>query len=167
MQSTSTKSAMMNGLWIGLLLSLKFILSTQKSNTLSIISLVISISIVFVLYKMALAYREKELNSIIDYKKAFNYIFQLYFFGSIISSSVMLVYTAYLSPSYLDFYLGETMKFYQILKIPVDDITYNFLEKIFKPAPFALGNLFSSTIVGTFWGLILATFVKKEKNIFE
>ncbi len=116
---------------------------------------------------MALAYREKELNSIIDYKKAFNYIFQLYFFGSIISSSVMLVYTAYLSPSYLDFYLGETMKFYQILKIPVDDITYNFLEKIFKPAPFALGNLFSSTIVGTFWGLILATFVKKEKNIFE
>ena len=116
---------------------------------------------------MALAYRDKELNTIIDYKKSFNYIFQLYFYGSVISSSVMLVYTAYLNTNYLNFYLNETLKFYQVIKMPVDENTYNLLEKIFKPASFALSNLFSSAILGTFWGLILAAFVKKDKNIFD
>ena len=167
MQSNVTKSAMVNGLWIGLLLSLKFLLSTQKTNILAFASLIISISIIFVLFKITLSFREKELNGIIDFKKAFNYIFQLYFFGAVISSLVMLIYTAYLNPTYLEFYFSETLKFYQVIKLPVDDNTYNLLEKVFKPAPFALGNLFSSAILGAFWSLILAVFVKKEKSIFE
>ena len=166
MQSNITKSAMLNGLWIGLLLSLKFLLSTQKSNTLGFISLFISVSIIFVLYRMAQSFRDKELNGVIEYNKAFSFIFQLYFYGAMISSLVMLIYTAYLNPTYLDFYLSETMKMYKLIKFPVDDNSYNLLEKIFKPAPFALGNLFSSAIAGVFWGLILAAFVKKEKNIF-
>jgi hypothetical protein len=167
MQSSITKSAMINGLIIGFLLSLKFIFSTQKISILVSLGLVISVSIIFILYRMSIRFRNEEFDGIISYGKAFSYILQVYFFGSIISSLVMFIYTAYINQAYLEMYLNTVMKIYHDIKFPIDDKNYNIMESIFKPAPFALSNIFSSIFTGAFWGLILAAFVKKEKNIFE
>lgn len=158
---------MINGLWIGLILSIKFLLSTQRNDSLIIISLLLSISIIIVLFKFAVSLREKEFGGKIHFGKAFNYIFLLYFYGAVISSLVMLIFTTYINKGYLDTYFNETLKLYQTIKLPIDDNSFSLLEKIFKPAPFALGNLLSSVFVGTFWSLILSVFVKKEKSIFE
>jgi hypothetical protein len=111
--------------------------------------------------------RNEEFDGIISYGKAFSYILQVYFFGSIISSLVMFIYTAYINQAYLEMYLNTVMKIYHDINFPIDDKNYNIMESIFKPAPFALSNIFSSIFTGAFWGLILAAFVKKEKNIFE
>jgi hypothetical protein len=167
MQSTITKSAMINGLIIGFLLSLKFLLSTQKTSILVSLGLVISVSIIFILFRMSIRLRNDEFDGIISFGKAFSYILQVYFYGSIISSLVMFMYTAYFNQAYLEMYLNMVMKFYHDINFLMDDKNYKIMESIFKPAPFALSNIFSSIFAGAFWGLILAGFIKKEKNIFE
>jgi len=63
--------------------------------------------------------------------------------------------------------INEVLKVYDSINFPIDDNVSSLMETIYKPAPFALLNLFSSAIVAAFWGLILAAFVKKDKSIFE
>lgn len=167
MQPNIFRSSMHNGLILGVLLSLKFLFSTPNNSVLSFVALLISILIVFALYKLAIRFRENECGGIIKYGQAFKYIFQVYFFGTIIASLVILIYTRFFNPGYLEFTLNSLLKMYDNFKFPIDDTTHKLMETLYKPAPYALLNIFSSMFVGAFWGLILASFVKKEKSIFE
>lgn len=167
MQQNITKSAKFNGLIVGVLLSLKFILSVQKFNFLTFLALFISVFIIVALYRMAIRFRDFDNGGTITYKQALLHIFLIYVFGSIISSFVILIYTTFVNPNYLSTLLDMLLKTYDSFKFPIDDKSYKFLEMIYKPAPFAIMNVISSLFVGGFWGLILAGFVKKEKSIFE
>lgn len=167
MQPNITKSAMLNGLYMGLLLSLKFIFSSQKLNLFGIIALFISIFIVFLLYRKSIHFRDTECDGVIKYGQAFSYIFLIYFFGSIISSFVALIYTSMIDTNLLNTMLNFSLKMYESFKFTIDDKTYKMYETIYKPAPFALLNIVASMFTGAFWGLILAAFVKKDKGIFE
>jgi len=167
MQPNITKSAMLNGPIVGILLSLKFIFSAQKSDILATLALFISALIILVLYKMAIRFRDTHFEGTIKYSQAYNFLFQTYLFGSIISSFVVLIYTSFIDTNYLAYLLDVLLKMYDSYKFSIDDKTLKVLETIYKPAPFSLFNIFSSMIVGIFWGLILAAFVKKEKTIFE
>ena len=157
----------MNGLIVGLLLSVKFLLSAQKFNLAGFLSLTVSIYIVLVLYRLAIKFRNNELDGTISYKYAFRYIFQIYFYGSIILSMVILIYTKYINPDFLGDYLNVVLKAYHDIKYPIDEQNTKILETVLSPAPFSIANIFSGIVGGAFWGLILAAFVKKEKNIFE
>jgi lipoprotein signal peptidase len=68
---------------------------------------------------------------------------------------------------FLAILLNDMLMLYDKINFPIDDATYDMLNSIFKPAPYALFNLMSSAIVAAFWGLILGLFLKKEKSIFE
>jgi len=166
MHSTIRKTAMRNGLIIGLLLSLKFIFSTQNSGILSFLSIMISISIVVLLYTLSVKFRDNELTGTISYGHAFSTIFQNYLYGAIILWLVMLVYISYINPNYLETYKDLTLKMYREYKIPINDNNYKALEVFFKPSSFIALNMFASAITGAFWALILAAFVKKEKSLF-
>jgi hypothetical protein len=98
--------------------------------------------------------------------EAFGYVFRVYFYGAVIGSLVVLVYTL-INVEFLAILLNDTLMLYDKINIPIDDTTYDMLNSIFKPAPYALFNLFGSAIVAAFWGLILGLFLKKEKSIFE
>ena len=167
MQSNISKNAMLNGLFIGLLLSLKFIFSVQKYNFFAFLTIAISVFIIFTLFRLTIRLRENEFGGVITYKQSFQYIFLIYFYGSIISSLVMLIYTKFIDSVFLQTMLDTQLKFYETLKLHIDDQTYNLLEKIYKPAGFSMLNIFSGLLGGAFWSLILSAFIKKEKNIFE
>ncbi len=167
MQQSILNSAKINGLIIGALISLKFVLGAQNNSILSLIALAISISIVLTLFRTATTFRDKNCEGSITYKHAFSFIFQMYLFGSIISSLVMLVYTQFIDKEYLDLLMNETLKMYEKMGISIDDKSYEYINLFFKPAAYALINLFGAIFGGAFWGLILAAFVKKEKSIFE
>lgn len=98
--------------------------------------------------------------------EAFGYVFRVYFYGAIIGSLIVLIY-AFIKVDFLSAMLNDILIMYDKINIPIDDNTYNILNSIFKPAPYALFNLFGSAIVAAFWGLILGLFLKKEKSIFE
>lgn len=161
------KSASQNGLLIGVLLSLKFLLSTQDNIILSSFAIVISILIIVAMYLMTKRFRDKDCEGFISYGISFRYILQIYFFGAIISSLVILIYTKFININYFDQYMNSALKMYDSMHIPLDDNSYKMLESLFKPSSYAILNLTFSIVIGAFWGVILAAFIKKEKNIFE
>lgn len=164
MQPTILKSSLNNFHIVGLLLTIKFILSVQKNNLLASFSIIISVFIVFVLYRMAIHFCDTEFKGLISYGQAFFYIFLIYFFGSIVSSIVIWIYISFIDTNFLGLTLDAVLKMYDNLQIPHDDKTNKLLEIFYKPAAYSFINVFFSMIVGAFWGLILAAFIRKEKN---
>lgn len=167
MNENSKKTAMLNGLIIGGLMSLKFLLGTSTVGFISFMALVISVSILVFMYRFAVAYRDNENEGAISYRHAFGFLFQVYFYGSIVLSLIVLLYTTFINQAYLESMSNEMLKMYDRINFPVDDSFISVMEAMYKPAPFALLNLFSGVIVGSFWALILGAFIKKEKSIFE
>jgi len=167
MESNISKSAMLNGLIIGFLLSVKFLLSVQKQGLFVFFGLVISVLIIVQMYLTTVRFRETESDGFISYGQAFKHLFLLYMYGAIISTLVVLIYTKFINSGYLEEALNNIMKVYSNFKIPIDDQTYKVLETIYKPISFSFLNLFSSLFTAAFWGLILAGFIKKNKSIFD
>ena len=167
MQQNILNSAKVNGLIIGCLLSLKFLLSVQNNMLLSFLAMAISVSIIVVLYSTAVKFRDIKCEGSIQFKHAFSFIFQLYFFGTIISSLVMFIYTQFIDKAYLETMMNETLKMYDKMGISMDDQSLSIVDNIFKPAAHALVNVLGGIFGGALWGLILAAFIKKEKSIFE
>lgn len=158
---------MQKGLIIGAMVSLKFILSIFGSTALSAIGFLISILVVVALFMFTKKYRDEENEGFMTYGQGFSYIFRTYLYGAILGSLVILVYTSFIQPDYLTGMTNDVFKMYDSMNISIDENMMNLVETIYKPTPFALMNVFSSAIVGAFWGLILAAFIKKEKSIFE
>ena len=167
MQKKTLKSALINFHIVGLLLSAKFILSTQSNSIFAFLTLFTSVSIIFVLYRITIRFRESECDGIISYFDAFKYIFLIYFLGSIVSSIVVFIYTQFINKDFLSFTLDFLLKTYEKMKIHIDNPTYSVIEKIYKPLPYSLLNIIASIFTATFWSLILSAFIKKEKSIFE
>jgi hypothetical protein len=167
MNSKFASSILKNFHIVGLLLTLKFLFSTQNHGLFSYLALVISISIIYVLYKISVHYRENEGAGTIKYSTAFFYTFFIYLFGSFVSSIVMFIYTQFINKEFLDITLNLILQTYEKFNIPINAETNKTLETLFKPVSYSFLNIFSSLFVGTFWGLIIAAFVKKEKDIFE
>ena len=167
MDENIKKSAMLNGLIIGGLMSLKFLLGTSKVGFISFFPLVLSVGILLFMYRFVVAYRDKEKGGILSYGQAFRLLFHIYFYGSIILSLIILLYSTFINKAYLEGMENEVLKMYETLNFPIEDSMVDMMSTMYKPAPFAMLNLFAGVLGGLFWGLILAAFVKKEKSIFE
>ena len=167
MQPNLLKSAFRNFHILGLLLSVKFILSAQKFNIFASLALILSIFIIFFLYRMTVHYRDTECNGKISFGQAFSYMFLIYVFGSIVSAIVMMIYTSFIDTHFLSSLLDVTLKMYEKFKIPMDDRTYKLIEAIYRPAAYSFLNVIFSMIGSAFWAVILAGFIKKDKSIFE
>ncbi len=166
MTQNFNKSAMQNGLIAGALISLKFLFSAIKIPVLSSLSFFVSIGIIVFLFYAAKRFRVNANGDVMTFGEAFGYVFRVYFYGSVIGSLVILIYTL-LNVDFLGSFLNDTLMIYEKMNIPIDDTTYDTLTSVFKPAPYALFSLLASVISAAFWGLILGLFLKKEKGIFE
>ena len=116
---------------------------------------------------MTVKLRDEEFDGVLSFGKAFRHILHVYFYGSIISSLVIFIYSSFINPQFMDVLFQSVLKLYHYFKFPIDENNYKVLENIFKPATYAIWNIIGSIIIGSFWGLILAGLAKKEKNIFE
>jgi len=168
MEQNSERSSINYGLlYLGGLISLKFLLSAPKIGFLSAISFFISILILFLLYKFAVQNREQNHGGIISFGKAFSFMFKIYFFGSIISAVIMLIYSGFINKDYFASMMNDVLKMYENMGIELDDKTYGVIEVLYKPVPMFFMNILSGAITAAFWAVIFSGFVKKEKSIFE
>lgn len=166
MVQNASKSAMHNGLIAGALLSVKFLLTAIQIPVLSSLTFFISIGIIVFLFLVTKKFRDTFTDGYMTYGSAFSYVFRVYFYGAVIASLVMLIYCM-ANKGFLPVMLNDVLMMYDKIGYHLNDETYKALEMVFKPTSYALFNLVGSAIVGAFWGLILAIFLKKEKSIFE
>ncbi|ADQ78369.1 hypothetical protein Palpr_0207 [Paludibacter propionicigenes WB4] len=164
MQPNIAKSALHNFHFIGLLLSAKFILSTQRYEILAMIAIFISVMVIFMLFRTSLHFRETECEGFISYWKAFRYIFLIYLFGSVVMSMVVLIYTSLIDTKYLAYMLDTILKAYESMNLSIDNNTHKAMQIIYTPIPFSILNIFASAFAGAFWALIMAFFVRKKSN---
>ncbi|MDD3078256.1 MAG: DUF4199 domain-containing protein [Paludibacter sp.] len=161
-------STTINGiLYVGGLLSLKFLFSVINNPLLTILSLLISVAVIFVLYKVATNYRIHQLNDEMSYGGAFRYCFQLYFFGSIIYTLVFFIYTTFINKNYFQVMMDAILQMYDKMNIKVEDNIYDLLNTMYQPIPMAFLSLLGAAVSAAFWAFIIAFFVKKEKSIFD
>ena len=164
MQPNIAKYALRSFHFIGLLLSAKFILSTQRYEILAMIAVFISVMVIFMLFRTGLHFRETECEGFISYWKAFKYIFLIYLFASVVMCIVMVIYTSFIDTQFLSYQLDAMLKMYESINYSIDDNTYKAIQITNTPVPFAILNIFANAIVGAFWALIMAFFVRKEPN---
>lgn len=167
MQRNITKSAMHSGLIMGGLFSINFLLSITKSTPLILLSYALAAIIVVTMYRLSIRHRDVDCEGDISYGKAFWYILLTFFYAAIISTVIKYIYFQFINTSYLETMFQESMKMMEKMKFPMDDMTIQQTEKIYKPASFSLIFIFTNVFMGSIVGLIMAAFVKKEKSIFE
>jgi hypothetical protein len=167
MQPNTMKSAMQNGLILGVIFSINFLLSTSKITTLILLTYIIAIVIVATIYNFTIRYRDNESDGAISYGKAFKYIIYLFFYAALISTVVKYVYFRFINTGYLETMFQETMKMMEMLKFPMNSAEIDQTEKMFNPLSFSLLYIWSDIIMGAVVALIMAAFVKKEKDIFS
>lgn len=167
MQSNLLKTSMINGLIMGVLFSLNFLISVPKNTILGILSYFIMAAIVVIMYRMAIRYRDNDCEGYISYGKVFSLIIYTFFFGALISSLVKYIYFKFIDTTYLDNLLQESLKTMEAMKFTVDDNAYNQMSEMMKPASMALQYIWVNMLGGLVVGLIMSAFVKKEKSIFE
>ena len=158
---------MQNGLILGGIFSLNFLLSTSKSSPLIFITYFIAALIVSMLYRFSIKFRDVECEGVITYGRAFSYIILLFFYAALISTVVKYIFFRFINPGYLETMFQDTMKMMETLKFPMTSAEIDQTESMFKPLSFSLLYIWSNIIMGTLVGLIMATFVKKTKSIFE
>lgn len=167
MQPNIMKSAMQNGLIMGLIFSINFLLSTSKVTSLILLTYIIAMLIIVLLYKFSVRFRDVDSGGSITYGRAFTYIILLFFYAALISTVVKYFYFQFINKEYLSSTFQETMKMMETLKFPMKSIEIDQTESMFKPLNFSLLYIWSNVLMGTFVASIMAAFVKKEKSIFE
>jgi len=162
------KNPLVNGfLYIGALLSLKFLFSVSQNSFLNLLSLIVSVVNIFLMYRFAIQYRDDHKEGTISYGGAFGFLFLLYFYGNIILSLIVFIYTQFINPDYTMNFVSQMMNMYDKMHVDVTNEMYTMAETIFKPLPFAFLNLLSGSIGAAFWAFVLAFFVKKDQDIFN
>ena len=166
MQQSVLKSAMFNGLIMGVIFSINFLFSISKITALILLTNVVAVFIVVGIYQLTVRYRDTECEGFITYRKAFLLILLTFFFAAIISSVVKYVYFRFINPDYLDQMFEETMKVLRSMKFTTDDAMIEQIKRMLKPASYTLVYIWTNVIMGLVVGLIMAAFIKKEKSIF-
>jgi len=167
MQPSITKSAMLNGLIMGVIFSINFLFSVSKVTSLIMFTNIIAILIVVWVYRTTVKFRDNECEGFISYWRAFSYILYTFFFAALISSVVKFIYFQFINPAYLDSIYQDTMKMLTAWKYPIDDAMEEQTKKMLKPASYTLVYIWINALLGIIVGLILAGFIKKNKTIFE
>lgn len=167
MQLNIMKSAMQSGLILGLIFSCNFLLSVSNINALMALTYVVAAFIVYYIYKVSIKFRDTECAGAISYGKSFLFIILLFFYAALISTVIKYVYLRYINTTYLETIFQESMKLIQSMKLPMKAADLEQTENMFKPLNFSLLYIWSNVILGTFVALIMAAFIKKDKNIFE
>lgn len=167
MQPSITKSAMFNGLIMGVIFSINFIFSVSKITALILLTNLLAVFILIGIYRMVIRFRDIECKGFISYWKAFSLILLTFFFAAVISSVVKYVYFQFINPGYLDQMFQETMKVLSSMKFEINDTMIDQTKSMLKPASYTLVFIWTNVFMGLVVGLIMAAFVKKEKTIFE
>jgi hypothetical protein len=161
------KSAMHNGLIMGVIFSVNFLLSVSGITALVLLTYAVSIVILVMLYRISIQFRDTECEGTISYGKAFSHILLIFFYAALISTVVKFIYLRFIDQTYLETIYQETMKALEAMKFPTNTPEMEQAEKMFKPLNFSLLYIWSNMLLGTIVGLIMAAFIKKEKSPFE
>lgn len=174
MQDNIFKSTMTNGLIMGVLFFVNFLLSGSRILPLVFLSYLMMALIIVLMHRMAKRYRDVDCGGTIKYWKVFNYVVLTFLFAAIISSVFKIVYLQYINTEYLPALFEESIRqmeqnhsLFEKFNLPLDEDYISAVEKTMRPVTYSLQTIWVNVFLGVILGLILGGMLKKEKSIFE
>lgn len=174
MQPNIFKTSMTNGLIVGVLFSLKFLLSTSKGLLFNSLSFILFIAIILVMYKMAVSFRDRQLKGFISYWGVVNLTIMTFFFAALISAAFKMVYTSYINPEFLPTLTAETLQALETLQPSFNIFSYidedeylKAFEKQMQPYNYSIQTIWVNVLAGLGLGLVLGAFVMKKRGLFD
>jgi Protein of unknown function (DUF4199) len=161
MQPSIIKTSMSNGLIMGVLFSLNFLLSIQKNYIFVFLSYFAISTIVIGMYKMAIRYRDLECKGFVSYRKAFSLILYTFFFAALVSSAVKYIYFQFISPTYLETMMKDSLKVLSDMHFNIDKTATEQMESTLKPASFSLQYIWVNVFVGSLVAFVMSFFIKR------
>jgi len=158
---------MFNGLIMGVIFSINFLLSVSKITSLVLLTNVIAVLIVVGIYRQSIKFRDTECEGFISYWKSFSLILLTFFYAALISSVIKYIYFQFINPAYLEEMFQESVKMMKTMKFLITDESTDQMKSMLKPATYTLVYVWVNVFMGAIVGLIMAAFIKKEKSIFE
>lgn len=161
------RHAMNWGLLVGLVFSLNFWVGTIPA--IAWIQYILMAAEIYLIYRLARHCRDTEFGGHATYGQMLWYIIQLVLYASFISALFKYLYCKVLVPDYLDKQIDTMMQLANSMPMLADqaDTLQSTFTQVLTPFNMAIQGMWTNLVMSLLLGLILAAFLKKEKNIFE
>ena len=168
-QPSPASHAMLYGLEMGIFFGLKFIVEAkaQDSAWMSVLSWLLTIYIIYSIFRAAFNYRMTDLGGEITFGQAFRYIIYLFFFASIVAAAVRVVYLQWFDNEFLSRLAMQTNQVIEQFKLDAADrvAVEQSLQSMLRPVRFSLYYILYDMLMGVLTALILSPLVKKKLPI--
>ena len=161
---------MLFGLEMGIFFGLNFVLSAQAqggSGWLNILSWLLTIYIIYGVFRSAFHFRMTECGGEITFGQSFRYIMWLFFFASIVAAVVRVIYLKWFDSAFLGQLLEQSRMVLKQLKLSAADRTMadESMQQMLQPVRFSLYYIIYDLVMGIFAALILSPLVKRKIRI--
>lgn len=153
------------GIYMGLLITLNFILSSSSNSLLSFFSWIVWGAEMALLYYFTLKYRRQETNDILTYGQSFRFIFMTYIFGALLATALRIVYLKWINPEVLTELFNQSMQALDKVSVPDKNAVKDALATFLKPVQYSFLYLWIDLFAGVLYALVIAAFTRKtERN---
>jgi hypothetical protein len=163
MESNRIKQAMQYGLYLGIYISLAFLIEAADNKFIAFFSFFISLGIPVVFYYIIRHYRDTHSEGFITFASAWSFGCNVYFFAGMIVELVKFVYCRFINQEYLPKMAAAIKTMYAQFHLFQDKLST--VDMLMQPHYFVLSNFFASFIVGgCMLSLIIAGLVQRKNN---
>lgn len=167
MQPNLMNVAMRNGLILGVLFTTNFFLANPAVPLLGLLSYAMKGFILYLTYKYTVKFRDNNRAGAISFGQAGTFVFLMFFFASLISALVKLVYVKYINTDFLSNMFNQSMMAIEKILPNVSEETYEMMEEMLQPINYTMMSMFVNLFWGVIISVIIALIVKKTVNPFQ
>lgn len=165
MESNKTKYAMQYGLYLGIYITIRFLLSISHNALFSIISMIMLFGIPVLVYYFMKNYRDNHLDGNISLGAAWGMGCSLYFFAGMIVELVQFTYFRFINQEFLPKAAEAAKSVYEQIHFSKESL--DMIDTIMQPHFYVLSDFLGSFIVmGAIISLIIAAIVQRKANPF-
>lgn len=167
------KTTMRNGLYMGVLFSVNFLLSSSRNLVLILLSYLVIAMIIGTTYRLAIQFRDRDSGGFISFGKVLSFVLLTFFFGGIISALFKILYTSFINTEFLPQLYEEGLRQLEnnraLLErfITMDEAYYDQVERQFRPANYAFQAIWANLLSGLILGLLLGGIIRKKRGLFD
>ncbi|HZL09508.1 MAG TPA: DUF4199 domain-containing protein [Prolixibacteraceae bacterium] len=166
-KSTFWKSAMIYGLYIGVILTfysvILYVTGQTTNKTLGYLSFILYPGCIFI---AQVNYRNKELDGTISYSQAFGFGVAIMLFSGIVTALYTIILYSFVDTSLID-QLKTVQEEAMLQKGMSEDqieVAMSMTAKMFTPGWMSIMGLFGSVLIGTIISLITSIWAKKQPD---
>lgn len=152
---------MRNGLILGVLFSINFLISVSGVPALGLLSYLVAGLVIYLTYRYTVQLRDVNYNGSISFGRAYGFVLLQFIFATIISSFVKYFFLKFSDSTYLEDMYNQNMATLEQFLPTVTDEMYTAMEILTNAQGYTVMAAWTNFLMALIFGLIIAAIVKK------